>query len=523
MYLFYYLIKVSCINWSKGLNNIRVDNNETIYSCKFAEPTKCYMNFFSSIFDYSYLRKIDCDKKRENIDKVKHVWMNYFSNKEFKENYNLLAYPLTNNDNYTFNKFESEKYFAYKIRENIYFLNDINKINENKSEVFIIKNNKSANIEINLNFNEELSKIRNEIIKEKNNNNIKNILFVYLDKLSRTHFFRKMKLVSSFLEKFNDKKENNLEYESFQFLKYQTFKNDYFKSSIETIFYNKTKNKDLNYENIHILTFLKDNGYITGQSSNMCSKEFFTPQLEKEINFFKNTKIDEYDHENIAMFCDPFYFDDNPDDTETKNVKGINSVFKRCLYGKNSFEYVLEYGYQFWSKYKNNKRFLRLGFLDGNEKTGEVIKYLDKYLYEFLFRLYSENYLKNSILFIVSGQGNIYNELFNDYDFEDFLIEKYIGSFFIFIDKSNIKDEYLKNIRNNQQNMVTPYDIHKTLESIANNNFLVEANNIDIKLEEFNIKGKNIFNYINPKERNCQKYKQTSEEVCRCFDFKNKI
>ena len=71
--------------------------------------------------------------------------------------------------------------------------------------------------------------------------------------------------------------------------------------------------------------------------------------------------------------------------------------------------------------------------------------------------------------------------------------------------------------------MVTPYDIHKTLESIANNNFLVEANNIDIKLEEFNIKGKNIFNYINPKERNCQKYKQTSEEVCRCFDFKNKI
>ena len=82
-----------------------------------------------------------------------------------------------------------------------------------------------------------------------------------------------------------------------------------------------------------------------------------------------------------------------------------------------------------------------------------------------------------------------------------------------------MNDEKLNNIRINQQTMVTPYDIQKTIQSIVINNFLNEENNIEPKSEEFNIKGKNLFSYINPKERNCQKYRQTSEEVCRCIDF----
>ena len=514
------MIKYSCRNWSKGLNNIRVNNNETIYSCKFAEPTKCHMNIFSSILDYSNLRKINCENDRPKIDKVEHVWMNYLSNKDFVGYFNILAYPLTNKIDFSFSKFKSEQDFANKISENINFLNDVNEMVESNSETFIIKKNDTVNIEINLKYNEEISTSRNQIIKEKNIPKLNNILFIFIDKLSRPHFFRKMKLVSHFLEKFNENKNNNSSYEAFQFFKYQTFKSDYFESSIQTMFYNSTKHQTSDNKNMHILSFLKNNGYITGQSANICSKEFFSDHLEREINFYKNTKIDEYDHENVAMFCDPFYFDDsNEENSDTKNVKGINSAFKRCLYGKNSFEYVLDYGYQFWTKYNNNKRFLRLGFFDGNEKTGEVIKYLDKYLYEFLYKLYNENYLENTILFIVSGQGNINTDLFNTYDFEDFLIEKYIGCFFIFMDKQGMNDEKLNNIRINQQTMVTPYDIQKTIQSIVINNFLNEENNIEPKSEEFNIKGKNLFSYINPKERNCQKYRQTSEEVCRCIDF----
>ena len=83
------------------------------------------------------------------------------------------------------------------------------------------------------------------------------------------------------------------------------------------MFYNQTKraNSDRNslFKNIHILSYLKQNGYVTGQSANICSKEFYSYDLEEETEFFKNAEIEEYDHENIAMFCDPFYFDDDED------------------------------------------------------------------------------------------------------------------------------------------------------------------------------------------------------------------
>ena len=447
--------------------------------------------------------------------------MDHIPNREFVQNFQGLAYPLTNNNNYTFSKFNSEKDFSNKIKENIIFFDNINEIDDTNSEIFLLNNNESFDITINLKYNENLSQERNKITKEKSNLN-KNILFIYIDSLSRPHFFRKMKLVTKFLEKFNSEK-NNTNYESFQFMKYQTFKKDYYKSSIQTIFYSHTINPNSIYQNIHILSNLKKNGYVCGQSANICSKEFYSYDLEKETNYFKTTKIEEYDHENIAMFCDPFYFDDSEDTTNSfrKYVKGVNSSIKRCMYGKNSFEYILEYGYQFWSKYQNNTRFLRLGFFDGNEKTGEVIKYLDNYLYDYLNKLYKENLLKNTILFIVSGQGNIYGDFFNTYIFEDFSIEKYIGTLFILIDKSNIdNNEIFINIRNNQQNMVTPYDIKETLESIMYNNFInSEMEEKESQSGDFNRKGKSLFKYINPKKRNCERYKQLNEEVCRCYEF----
>jgi hypothetical protein len=67
--------------------------------------------------------------------------------------------------------------------------------------------------------------------------------------------------------------------------------------------------------------------------------------------------------------------------------------------------------------------------------------------------------------------------------------------------------------------MVTPYDIKETWVAIILNTFKNKINEKEVELEEFNIKGKSLFSYINPKERNCQKYKQTTEEVCRCSDY----
>ena len=492
------------------------------------------MNFFSTIIDFSYLRKIDCRNIKPSFDLVQEMWQEHLSYRDSVESFEGLAYPFTNNDKFTFNKFKSEKDFSNKVKENIIFFNDITETNILNSEILLLNNNENFEIDINLKYNESLSKIRNEIIKENNDNNEninKNILFIYIDSLSRSHFYRKMVSVLKFLEKYNSNNNlnvnnTNTNYETFQFFKYQTFKKDYYIPSIQSMFYNQTKNanSDRNspYKNIYILSYLKQNGYVTGQSANICSKEFYSYDLEEETEFFKNAEIEEYDHENIAMFCDPFYFDDDEDkESYRKNVKGINSSIKRCIYGKNSFEYVLDYGYQFWSKYINNTKFLRLGFFDGNEKTGEVIKYLDNDLYNFLEKLLNENMLLNTILFIASGQGNIYDEFFNNYNYEDFFVEKYIGTLFIFIDKKNIKstDDYLNNIRNNQQIMITPYDIKETLESIAVNNIYNDMKEKEQKYKGIFKKGKSLFSFINAKERNCGRYKQLNNKVCRCHYF----
>ena len=456
--------------------------------------------------DYSKIRNIDCVKDNPNADLVQRTWMNYLNEESFHD-FKALIYPETNNNNYIFNKYDTVDKFYQVITDNIIMTNDNKLIEEINPEIMLLKNNDKYEVKIDLKFNEQLSINRNNIISKENFPK-NNILFLYIDELSRPHFFRKMKYLSRFLSKFNSNK--NSSFESFQFMKYQSFRNDHQNSGIQTIFYETYPKTRRNRQNIHILSLLKNMGYITAQSANFCFKEFYP--IEKEFNFFSKIEIEEYDHENIAMFCDPLFMKE----LDTPSIK-------KCLYGKNSFEYVLEYGYQFWTKYPENKKFLRLSFLEGKEKTGEVIKYLDYYLYQFLDDLYQNNYLNNTIIFLVSGQGNSYNNLFNSlyYLNYDFFIERHLGTFFILLDKEglNITNDDLINLRNNQQNMVTTYDIHETLKNIAENNFykdMKQTEDISYNTEDL---GKNLFGYIDPFERNCYKYKQTNYGVCRCYDF----
>ena len=318
-----------------------------------------------------------------------------------------------------------------------------------------------------------------------------------------------MKNLSKFLSQFNSNK--NKSYEVFQFMKYQSFKNDYYMSGIETIFYESNSKADgIKLNNSHILSLLKKKGYVTAQSANYCFKEFYP--LKKKFNIFGKTNIEEYDHENIAMFCDPFFMNELN-----------NPSIRKCLYGKNSFEYVLEYGYQFWIKYYKNKKFLRLSFFEGNEKTGEVIKYLDYYLYKFLFNLYEDNYLNDTFIFLVSGQGNSYEDMYSSIKYldSDYFLEKYLGTFFMFFDKRsfNLTKNDLINIKVNQQNLVTAYDIHYTIKSIAENNIRNDINEIEDFTDENSNLGKSLFGYINSMERSCYKYKQIDIGVCRCYDF----
>ena len=166
---------------------------------------------------------------------------------------------------------------------------------------------------------------------------------------------------------------------------------------------------------------------------------------------------------------------------------------------------------------------MRLSFFEGNEKTGEVIKYLDYYLYKFLFNLYEDNYLNDTFIFLVCGQGNSYEDMYSSIKYldSDYFLEKYLGTFFMFFDKRslNLTKNDLINIKVNQQNLVTAYDIHYTIKSIAENNIRNDINEIEDFSDENSNLGKSLFGYINSMERSCYKYKQIDIGVCRCYDF----
>ena len=56
--------------------------------------------------------------------------------------------------------------------------------------------------------------------------------------------------------------------------------------------------------------------------------------------------------------------------------RGINSIYKRCLYGKIILEHEIEYTKQFFEKYKNNQKYFRLIIRDTHD-SGAVHLMID--------------------------------------------------------------------------------------------------------------------------------------------------
>ena len=154
---------------------------------------------------------------------------------------------------------------------------------------------------------------------------------------------------------------------------------------------------------------------------------------------------------------------------------------------------------------------------DGHEFTGQVVKYLDEYLYEFLEELYQNKKLDDTALFILSDHGNSYFNYVYYYIFksDDSLIERSYATLFIILPKNKriknkISDEYYENINNNQQILISPYDIHNTLIHIALGNNTI--NNSEIHSQH----GKSLLSSFEGKKRNCKTWPIIVEGECLC-------
>ena len=495
-------------------NNINIDKY-----CKLPKPKGyCYMNALNSFFDI-YNNMNNCtfntnyEKEKEYlIDSLK----NKFNNNKINENTKIFGYPLTNNKDFYFNEIENNNkvkenneekninntLFEEKIYQEIY---DYDKNSNNNPEAILdYSDEKNPILKIDLKHNQELSKDRKKV--ESNDSLFKNVFVIYLSGVSQFYFKSALPKLSSFISKFsnnNPGSNNQMSMNSFQFTRYHSFSNDsfsnyflmfneYSQNSIQNI-----KPNLINNENIEIRDDLKyfiNNGYITGQSIDTCNN--FEHQLKNKKTF--------WDHENVAISCDPNYIN---------NIRENNY----CLYGNPFYSYHINYALQFWEKYKDNKKYFRLNFNSINEKTGSLLSYLDEPLYDLFIKLNFNGLLDETAIFFVSEYGGAYDMILSNFGkYNEKEINMKFGTFVLLMNKKNkLSEEENKRVYKNQNFLLTPFDIYASLVHIAMGN---KINNIKIFLDE-NSRGESIFKMIEGSFRNCNFYKNDwiDEKFCSCL------
>ena len=432
-----------CDEWPLGLNNTYINNS---ISCKVSLPTNCPYKIFSVFQDLNKIKKINCrnkkDGKKDLLKKSKSPFIN--------DKVNHIGYPLTNKDpicliDFIDNDNLIEKYFLDNLvdMENEKVLNEFFK--EKMPEIEVdFSNDNEGKMNIHLNYNKTLSKER--LLLEKNSNPYSNnIMILYVDSVSRANSLRKLKKTTKFFENFMSYKGNynkkfpSENFHSFQFFKYHSFLY-HTRDNYPLIFYGQPRNESI----VSITKYFKENGYVTSYSGDYCDKD--------NVRTFHNlTKEEVYDHQFIM--CDP-------------NAPHYNLNTIKCLYGKQIIEHLYEYSDQFWRKYNKNRKFMSIITNDGHEGTLENVKYIDEIIYNFLKNLFNDNLLKDSSIILISDHGVGMPSLYYTFDF--YKIEEQLPMLFMIInDRKNVNyEEQYKYIYENQQILVSSYDVHNTISNL---------------------------------------------------------
>ena len=493
-----------CKDWSKGLNDSYIINNESIYSCSINIPkNKCLIDILSPIFDLSNILNIHCNKRKEK----EKFFLKEISNLNNTKDIKKIGFPITIGDKEEIKgrpAMYSNTLLDF-VKNNLINLDNekqLEFIKENrKPEVYVdFSENPYGKLTININYSKDLSKKR---LALSNKNDANNILFIYLDNLSRVHFYRQFKKTSNFLKQFlsfkgfSSRDESEQIYHGFEFLKYHNFNRATLHNAIPMFsgVYYKRNNKM-----VSIVKKMKELGYITGSVQDICHKELMS------IGKFKKYSFIEFDHEYAAPNCDP-----NVYKYGFGLFSGENGMLRKCLYGKDSIEHAFEYGKKFWLSYKNNKRFLRVVNTYAHEYSGEKAKYSDDALFTFLKELYNSNQLKNTTVFIAGDHGFALMGVHKLINPNDWKIEQSLPIFILIVpDKKNESyEKQYSQILQNQQTLITPFDIYYTIRDIILGNEYKK----DLLKEQKN-EGESLFKYINPKERNCTKYERFGN--CQC-------
>ena len=507
----YKLNHFSCLDWDKGLNNTIIDNSYKDYPCiiNISKPHSCYLNEIGPYIDLtSFYRPTCLNKKILEYEKnilLKNFKMLKYSN---ESNMNIFGLPLTNNKKYH-PKFygtllyKGKRDFFTDINNNIILMDLYNKNkskfypNIERPEIEIFMNNKTEDMKIliNIHKNETLIKKKTKIIKKKKLL-YKNIMIFFFDTLSRAHFHRIFKKTKNFLNKFSkyENQYNRKEFTIFEYFKYHSL-HGYSDPNLKAIYYGSSKNK----KGVNFAEYFSKNGFIIGRSNTYCGKE----SLFNRRRIFKHAF---WDHENLSLACLNVFYN-------SIFIRKLNSLITKCLFGKQLFEYSLEYLESFWNAYKSQNKIFLLQSLEGHEPSNQVIGHLDDSLFNFLNKLYSIGLFKDTSIILFSDHGEHLNWPLYLTSSYDYLYERTLPILLLIIPNSNLlyKNNLYEIMKNNEQIFITPFDIHDTLIHLA-----FGKNKIMYKKFKTSY-GQSLFKKLNYKTRYCQSPLYNNNiKLCHC-------
>lgn len=291
--------KYNCVNWNKGINNTIIDNDNPIYPCKIRIPKKrCLIDILGTFLDFS--KFINCKNRNE---KDKYLLLSKSNLKTKIGAVKRVGFPITiGKDKEIKSALYGKDLFAFVLNHLLDMDGNLS-VSElegyKKPEVILdYSKNPYGELIININYNHSLSKERLSLEKDKEKNNI---IFIYMDNLSRVHFYRQYKKTVIFLKKFfkyNGFKPNikGQNFHGFEFLKYHKLDQATLKNAIAMftgVFFNSHEKM------ISIIKDFKNKGYITCNVQDICHKELMRLG---PLSFYRYI---EFDHEYSSPNCDP--------------------------------------------------------------------------------------------------------------------------------------------------------------------------------------------------------------------------
>ena len=479
-----------CDDWSKGLNNTYIDNDEEKYGCKIRIPKYCQYKVFSKYQDFTKLLGVNCSKKANSRKVILKKSKSPYINKNTKK----FGFLKTNEGMIGCLEGLDYKTLRQYMTDNLF---DVDNNFKNFSEPEIIADfskDPLGEFTINLKYNDSLSKERKKL-ENKNNPYSNNILILFVDSISRASSLRQLNKTLQFFEKFISYEggfnENYPEekFHSFQFFKYHSFEGRTAGNYPRLFYGNKREAKNI----IRMNKYFKENGYITNYCSHLCQKD----NAETGHNA---TESELYDHQ--MLLCDP-------------NSPRYTKPIRKCMYGKDDVGFLLDYSEQFWRKYQSNRKFSLIIINSAHEETMEVMKYVDNIISNYLYSLYNDNLFKDSSIFLVSDHGVGIQSLY--YAFEFYSIENDLPLLYVIINdrKNTSYEKQYFYLQKNQQTFITAYDIYNTINHLLyGDKYKYILNLTDENPTPKSPLGKSLFEKIDQKLRKSKNYEFMSHKIC---------